>query len=119
MAGTSRRRQALERRKAALRARAEEAADEVYGWKLGADPRGRLRLTWTLDRDPLVALAALENVRSGVLGGLEAELVTMCRREGLDWSSIGWALDMSRQAAQKRHPDVDDVLARESTRQAS
>jgi len=80
--------------------------DQDYGITLSETRRG-LRLTWDQDRDAFVALMALNHLQRGVLEQLEAELVVTLRSQGVAWDEIGWALALSRQAVQKRHPAAD------------
>jgi hypothetical protein len=80
--------------------------DEDYGITM-SETRGGGRLTWSVDRDSFVALMALHQLRDAVLVQIERDLVVTLRGQGVAWDEIGWALGLSRQAVQKRHPVAD------------
>jgi len=97
-----------ERRLEKVRYAQEGWSDEAYGLKV-QETRAGVRLTWALDRDAFVALMALHQLRDGLLERFEFDLVVKLRSEGLPWEEIGWALGLSRQAVQKRHPGADQA----------
>lgn len=109
---TRRKRLREQRRSAELRARDEvgfsredgSVGDSVFGWDLKPyrSGVGRARLRWVIDRDPYSALVALPRVRS-VLDGLEDVLVDELRADAFSWDDIGFALDVTGEAARKRH----------------
>lgn len=71
--------------------------------------RGRSRLTWLVDPDPMLALVGLADVRRR-LEEVEAQLVVFGRLAGYPWDDLAWTLGVTRQALQKRHPDVDRAV---------
>lgn len=80
--------------------------DQDYGITI-TDTRRGARLTWSIDREQFVALMALHQLRDGVLGRVESDLVVSLRGQGVAWDEIGWALGISRDAARNRHPNAD------------
>jgi len=82
--------------------------DTDYGITISDTRRGG-RVVWSIDRDVFVALMALHQLRDVVLDQVESDLVVALRSQGVAWDEIGWALGLSRQAVQKRHPDADQV----------
>lgn len=80
--------------------------DEDYGIGIRETRRGA-RLTWDIDREQIVALMGLHQLRGQVLARIESELVIGLRADGMPWEEIGWALGISRDAVRKRHPDAD------------
>ena len=107
--GKSARRQALDRRRARLASAAEQAEKgDVFGLSYKINGRHKLpEVRWLLDRDPMVALMALRELRSGLLAPIERELVAGGRRAGLSWEDLAWCLGITRTALMKRHPDLD------------
>lgn len=77
-----------------------------YGIRV-AQVRQHTKVTWDVDRDTFVALMSLHALRDGILAQMESEIVAQARLEGTAWQEIGWALGITRQAAQKRHPNAD------------
>jgi len=80
--------------------------DEDYGITI-SQPRRGARLTWDVNRDAFTGLMALHQLRDVVLERVESEMVVALRAQGVAWDEIGWALGLSRQAVQKRHPGAD------------
>jgi hypothetical protein len=80
--------------------------DEDYGITI-SQPRSGARLTWDVNRDAFTGLMALHQLRDAVLAQIESDMVVTLRGQGVAWDEIGWALGLSRQAVQKRHPVAD------------
>ena len=99
---TKRRQDQSIRRVAGLRA-AGRSTDDVFGIRLEAVERGvnRGRLRWSVDREPVYALAALARLRS-VLDALEVELVQELRADLVPWDDIGALAGISGEGARKR-----------------
>lgn len=102
------RRRAMKRRR---RSRLEAiAGDEVAdGFKIERRPGRPPVVTWRLNDDPLISLLSVEAVLREI-EGVAGYLVMEGRREGFSWADIGMALQVSRQAAQKRYAWVDGVI---------
>lgn len=89
----------------------EGRGNRHHGWWVQAASRGDgVEFRWRVPLHPLLALRALESLRS-TFEAREREWVLDARATGHSWDRIGWALGISRQAAQQRHPLVDVVLA--------
>jgi hypothetical protein len=97
--------------------------DREFGISVVADGHGRMRLTLTLTRDAFASLMALRRLELLVEQSLLPEIVTLARAQGLTWAEIGFAIDVTRQAAHKRYGHLDgaadQLLADESTRPAA
>lgn len=106
--GMKQRKWVKEQRADKIRNAQEVWRDQDYGIAISETRRGG-RLTWSIDRDSFVALMALHQLRDVVLDQVERDLVVMLRAGGVAWDEIGWALGLSRQAVQKRHPDADQA----------
>lgn len=72
---------------------------------LGINENALVDAFTTADRDPLKALQLLQDVRHAA-DQLERYAVSRVRPRQR-WDDVAQALGMSRQAARKRHPDVE------------
>ncbi len=108
--GKTARRRAMDRRLARLQDVRNEGDPDVYGISYKINGRyNRPELRWLVDRDPMVALMALREVRIAA-AGVERDLVVGGRRAGFSWEDLAWCLGLTRTALMKRHPDLDDEV---------
>jgi hypothetical protein len=79
--------------------------DTLHEWELKPwAPGGRFSSTlrWRIDQDQFYALMALASVRE-LLAALEMQLVDGLRSEAVAWDDIGFALNVTGEAARKKH----------------
>ncbi len=72
-----------------------------------------------LDDDPRVALIAVRRLAEDELPWLEQRAVRMARQRGWSWSPIARLLQISRQAARRRHVQLDTAAPRRRSRPLS
>lgn len=96
-------------------ARTSPLADPVFGidvdrWR--GHGQYALRVRWLVERDPFYGLLGLTRLREHTLPALEINLVTDARGQGYSWADIGFALDVTGEAARKRFAErVEQLLA--------
>lgn len=85
-------------------------SDDVYGWSVRMAPGKPPVAKWEMHADPLVSLVSVPGILAGI-DRLVVGLVYELRAQDLSWGDVGSALQISRQAAQKRYGYVDQMLA--------
>jgi hypothetical protein len=84
-------------------------SDSLFGIKV-AGWRGhglyRWRVRWLVERDPLSGLVALDRLRRVQLVALETVMVEQAREDGVSWKEIGWALQITGEAARRKFAGV-------------
>lgn len=73
-----------------------------FGIRYERQASGREVVRWWLDRDPYLALLALPYVRQ-LLDEVERSLVISLREQGFSWEELGWSLNITGEAARRRH----------------
>lgn len=97
------------RRRAGHKVIRETWADGEFGIRLETYGTGRTRLSWSIDRDPAVALVGVERVRA-LLVELEEEIVLQLRAEGESWDDIGVLMDRTGEAVRRRFGQADSAF---------
>lgn len=104
--GEQRRTAAKRRRRDRLEQTRRQEDGDAFGLSVRPNQQGQLVVRWRVDRDPMIGLMGWSELR-GVMAGLERELVSAGRDAGYTWDDLAWAAGVTRQALQRRHPDVD------------
>lgn len=97
-----------ERRRAGVVAMREQWSDPEFGLQIDSYANGRTRVTWSVDREPSMALLGLGRLRS-LVNELEEELVLSLRMDGESWDEIGWLLDRTGEAVRRRYAAAESA----------
>lgn len=91
----------------------ETWTDELLGIALDAyEGRNRMssgRLTWKVQRDPLIALVAAGRV-AYVLEGITMGLVDTARESGVSWAHIAAALEVPETTLRRRYQEAASAV---------